>query len=130
MESALDYRESVEFSMDNQLQLTVNVIATDRSIYMIENGRLNARIPRKTITCLEMKFDASDRPTENTSRIEHAKRRRESSLQGLVTLLLTSQRPKRNTRDSVMQLEVADVRDRTMVRSLAGRGTASESRCL
>lgn len=58
--------------MDNQLQLTVNVIATDRSIYMIENGRLNARFPRKSITCLEMNFDASDRPTENTSRIGHA----------------------------------------------------------
>lgn len=57
--------------------------------------------------------------------------RRESSLQGFVTLPLTSQRTRTRTPgDSVIQLEVADVRDRTMVRSLAGRGTASESRCL
>lgn len=81
------------------------------------------------MTCFEMKFDASDRPTGNASWVEHAIRVKKAVYGDSYYYLLRNDR-RRTPGDSVIQLEVADVGDRTMVRSLAGRGTASESRCL
>lgn len=62
--------------------------------------------------------------------MEHAIRVKKAVYRHSLRYYLLRNDRTRTPGDSVIQLEVADVRDRTMVRNLAGRGTASESRCL